>query len=128
MHRLVPLAGAARGGHLHVAQWLVAQGAQVEHGRGGRTALMDAASGGHVHVLRWLIGQGADVAAVDRKQWTLLHHAAAGDALRQEHDERVECVQALLAAGVDPKAVNKFGETAQDLARAKGFTRVSALL
>ncbi|MEW6493434.1 MAG: ankyrin repeat domain-containing protein, partial [Cyanobacteriota bacterium] len=51
------------GGHLEIAQILIAKGADVnieDGGDAGGTALMRAAAGGHIEIVKLLLANGAD--------------------------------------------------------------------
>jgi Ankyrin repeats (many copies) len=80
--------------HLEVAQWLVAQGADI-HARdaNGSTIIHGAAIGGCVEIFQWLVRQGADSNAKDDNGSTVLHGAAIGgcvEILKWLVDQRID--------------------------------------
>jgi ankyrin repeat protein len=109
----------------------------------GRTALMHAAILGNTEIVEVLLDNGAKIAAVDPTGSTALHWAAArgnADVVRQlvaaravvnaenkqgatplmlAAQSNAETVDALLAAGADPKRQDYTGRGAIDYAQAK---------
>jgi len=97
------LAWAARSDRIDVLEPLVARGAQLEADVYRGTALMWAAASGRTAAVRRLLDLGADVSgrstfggSTHGEGVTPLHLAAQGG--------HMETVQALLAAGADPRA------------------------
>ncbi|XP_071115900.1 histone-lysine N-methyltransferase EHMT1-like [Haliotis cracherodii] len=153
---LTPLIRAARHGHRDVVELLVSKGADVSQvdyvgdnalhracfggdmetvkfvlslnvvdincrGRRSWTPVMQAARWKHREVVELLVGKGADVSLVNGRGNNILHLACAGG-----HLETVEFVLSLNV--VDINARNNDGETAADVARRKGHTRLVDLL
>ncbi|MHB8996882.1 MAG: ankyrin repeat domain-containing protein [Armatimonadota bacterium] len=73
-----PLHTACRNGDLHLAQALLAAGADPSaRSEGGGTPLHQAAAGGHLEVMEWLAGlPGVQVTATDEEGQSPLHWAA----------------------------------------------------
>jgi uncharacterized protein len=68
---------ASNKGHVHIAEKLIAAGAQVNaKNRNGWTALMGAASNGHLSVVALLVAGQADVNARHSYGWTALKLAS----------------------------------------------------
>ncbi|MBM3738444.1 MAG: hypothetical protein FJW39_21900 [Acidobacteria bacterium] len=116
------LADASLKGHAAVVEYLLELGADPNRrSKEGSTPLHDAALGGHVAAARALIGKGARVDAPDGDTGaTPLHHAASWG--------RAEMVRLLLEKGANPKAVNRAGATAADVARSAGHTTLEGVL
>ena len=72
---------AAMYNQLHVVQYLVEQGAQLNKASriSGITPLAETAYKGHVEIARYLLEQGADRDKADNNGFTPLHLAAAWD-------------------------------------------------
>jgi ankyrin repeat protein len=104
------LRAAAAAGHVAMAELLLAAGADVDaRDPDGRTALWEAAARGAAGVVRLLLSRGTDVEARDAFfRRTPLIQAA------HRHDPG--SVAALLAAGADPRAVDRAGLSALDYA------------
>jgi len=89
------LGGAARGGHLEVAEILLDRGARVDLvPRGDASSLMIAAEHGHEELVRLLLARGADPNRVVPGDGTPLIAAVRGG--------EVEIVRLLLAEGAEP--------------------------
>ncbi|MHB1308696.1 MAG: ankyrin repeat domain-containing protein, partial [Limisphaerales bacterium] len=89
-----PLHKAAASGYLAVAEFLLANGAEVNAAdRSRRTPLHLAASAGHKRLCELLLSQGADVKASDSKGFTPLHLAVV--------DGYLAVAETLLAAGAE---------------------------
>ncbi len=96
-------------------QLLLDRGADVEdQDDDGVSMLMYLAAIGYDEPARRLLARGADVAAVDNEGRTSLHYAAMCD------PGHTRVVELLLAAGADPRATAKGGESPLDLARRHG--------
>jgi ankyrin repeat protein len=121
----------------------------------GRTALMNAALEGHAAIVRVLLGAGANADHADRRGVTALMEAARAGAhavldeliaaqanarVRDEHGRdalllacqspraNAQCVRALLALALDPKAKSQDGRSALDHAATAGRWDLVALL
>ncbi len=121
----------------------------------GRTALMNAALEGHAKIVRALLDAGANADLADRHGVTAVMeaaragaHAALNELLAAEANARVrdehgrdalilacqspranaQCVRALLALGLDPKAKSQDGRSALDHAATAGRWDLVALL
>ena len=91
-----PLHWAAQGGHLEVAKFLIAKGANVnELNIQKETPLVYAAEGGHLKLAELLIAKGADVNIKTTLQASPIHYA-----LWAEH---IEMVKLMLKKGADLK-------------------------
>ena len=72
-----PFVAALYGNHLHIAELLHRNGANVNvRGLDQITPLQAASWNGFVDIARWLLCHGADVSAQDAYNWTPLHEAA----------------------------------------------------
>ena len=100
-------------------QIILAAGVDVmARSESGRTPLHSAAGTGHLANVRLLLAAGADVNALTESEWTPLHSAA------RCYFCGTGAIQALLAAGADPKAKTNFdgndvldGKTPWDFAK-----------
>ncbi|MBL8750785.1 MAG: ankyrin repeat domain-containing protein [Planctomycetes bacterium] len=109
---------AARGGHVELLQWLVAQGADLA--ADGSEALCEAANAGRAGAVAFLLSVGVSPAYHNAYRWTPLHFAAyQGD---------LASCEALLAAGADPLAVDGAGRTPRSWAEEAGRPEFVALL
>ncbi len=116
-----PLHKAAYQGQLIVAEFLLANGADVGgKNRSGQTPLHVAAASGHKSMVELLLNHQAGVEAVDYNGNTPLHLAA-------EHGYR-SVVETLLAHAAAVNARNMSGSTPLLLASANGFKSVAELL
>lgn len=104
-----PLFRAAWGGHIELAELLVAHGANVnEKDDNGETPVHGASAWGRSKIVRWLIFKGAEVNA-PAKGYTPLHWAAQnGTGI---------VAQVLLDTGANPNATDHTGTTPLDRAR-----------
>src|SRR5262249_862512 len=102
---------ACRGGHLDIAETLLARGADISRTIVDKraNALHLAAQNGHLAAVRALIPHGAAVDAIEARGATPLHLAVNGG--------RAEVVQFLLDHGADPSARLYSGMTTLELAR-----------
>jgi uncharacterized protein len=116
---------AAIAGDTAAIRKAIAEGAAIDAldlrtSQNGRYALNWAALGNKVDALKLLIALKAPLEAENLTGYTALHHAAEVGAL--------ESARLLLEAGADPKHLNKVGEKPADVALARGFTQLGALL
>jgi beta-lactamase regulating signal transducer with metallopeptidase domain len=104
-----------------VVQELLANGAQVEHRRGGgETALILAGGSGNVSIVEELLNAGAQVNDQDDNGVTALMMAS--------ENGHQAVVLLLLSSGADIRRANRNGETALELAARAGHDRVVRLL
>ena len=89
------------------------------------TALIAAAHLGHDGVVRRLIASGAPVDHVNNLGWTALIEAVV---LGDGGPRHQACVRHLLSGGADRRIADRGGRTPLDLARARGYTAMVALL
>jgi ankyrin repeat protein len=96
---------AAQGGHVDMAEFLMAQGADVNarHPQLGCTPLHMAAEEGKADMARFLLSKGAKTNTTDITGATPLHKAAGSG--------HADVVQVLIAGGADVKAVDREGRT-----------------
>lgn len=110
-------------GHLEVARYLAAQGADVNapaSNATGYTALTGAVTSGHTPVVQWLLELGADPNYRYGPGYTPLLAAAANGHL--------DIVKLLLAHGADRSAATSDGKTALSLAEERHHTSVASFL
>lgn len=99
--RRIPLIHAAVSGYLEMAQFLLANGANVDaHGEHTSTALYFASERGYLEIVRLLIGNKANVNFVNRRTLTA---TALQTAASLNH---VEIVELLLSHGADVNIAN----------------------
>ncbi len=118
-----PLIQAANSDHLRVAQFLLANHADVNvRMNGGATPLIRAAASGHKAMVELLLKNGADLAAgeADNNGYTALHFAAARG--------YKTVVETLLASRAEVNAVDLSGQTPLILAAQKGDTNIVQIL
>ena len=116
-----PLHTAANRGQLVVAQFLLANGAEVDaKNNSNETPLHVAARGGHKAMVELLLSHKANVKAADNNGQTPLH-LAAGNGFRS-------VAEVLLAHGADVNAKTGTGSTPLLMAAANGFRSVAELL
>jgi hypothetical protein len=117
---MTPLMRASWGGHVEVARWLVAQGADIdERGFDGMTALLFACYGRRTDVARLLVEKAADPTIADRHDALPLMAASWGGDL--------EVVRSLLRLPSAKAAINRRGtdgEAALHLASFRGHVGV----
>ncbi|WP_285741098.1 ankyrin repeat domain-containing protein [Lentzea sp. NBRC 105346] len=112
---------AAGGGHLEVAELLLAAGCGLEEVTSdGHTALAVAARSNEADAVDFLLAKGAAVDTRDASGRTPLMEAATRGCSR--------IVDRLLRAGADPSATDAEGRTARDLVGRRRTTEVLALL
>ncbi|XP_048257923.1 ankyrin repeat domain-containing protein 50-like isoform X10 [Haliotis rufescens] len=110
-------------GHLETVEFVLSLNVVDINSRGGwsLTPVMRAARNGHTDVVELLVSKGADVSLVDEDGYNILHLACI-----EGHLETVEFVLSLNVVDIDAR--NNDGETAADMARSWGHTRVANLL
>ncbi len=144
---------AAEGGHVAIADRLLAAKAKVDHVDGkGKTALMRAAENRRVAMVDHLVKYGANVNHADKRGKTALMRAAlGGDGTTVDHllkagadvnqadasgwtalicaaAGEVAIVRRLVDAGANTRHAAKDGTTARKRATAAGHTNVVELL
>jgi ankyrin repeat protein len=113
-----PLHAAARRGDAELARELLRAGAEpAAAGAGGATPLHQACSAGSFETVELLLDRGAPLGAADREGNTPLHAAAAAGRLEY-----------LLLRGTSRAGKNRRGQTAGELAGARGYVRLAELL
>ncbi|MGH7837794.1 MAG: ankyrin repeat domain-containing protein [Candidatus Binataceae bacterium] len=118
-----PLALAAFFGQRDVAQWLLANGAEVNavaKNPTGYTALTGAVARGDAEIVRLLVSHGANASHRYGAGYSALHEAAAGG--------KLEIAKLLLDHGADSSARTDDGQTPLSLAESKGQAEAAALL
>jgi len=116
-----PLHWAASGGHLDVAAYLLANGAEVDKtDDSGWSPLHIAVSSGHEEVVRELVGAQADVNRKNDKGITPLHYAAS--------KSRIEIGRFLISRGADINARDKANQHPLHRAATTGSTGFVTLL
>ena len=104
-----PLHYASQGGHLEIAEFLIAKGADVNSRNiADETPLHYAAALGHKEVVDLLIRKGAILASENINGSVPLHNAA--------NNGQIDTVRLLIEKGSDVNHRNKFGQTPLDLA------------
>lgn len=110
-------------GNLKAAQLLLDHKADVNaRDHGGKPPLHAAAIGGHPEVVTFLLSKGADAAAEDENFDTALHFALWAEA------PSTAIVDALLAAGADPRKLNSLEESPIDIAEEKNLDDILSKL
>ncbi|MGH9866043.1 MAG: ankyrin repeat domain-containing protein, partial [Candidatus Acidiferrales bacterium] len=118
-----PLALAAFFGQRDVAQWLLANGADVNaiaQNPMGYTPLTGAVARGDTEIVRLLLSNGANSAHRYGAGYSALHEAAAGG--------KLEIAKLLLDHGADSSARTDDGQTPLSMAESKGQAEAAALL
>ncbi|MEJ1157039.1 ankyrin repeat domain-containing protein [Prosthecomicrobium sp. N25] len=118
------LAGAL--GRTAILKAMVPRGPDLTvRNRFGGNALIPACERGHVDAIAFLLTTGIDVDHVNDLGWTcLLEIVILGDG----GPRHVEAARLVLAAGADPNLADRDGVTPLAHARARGQTRVAALI
>lgn len=106
---------------------LLAEGASARlvTSRWDGTALIAAAHLGHDGVVRQLIAAGAPLDHVNSLHWTALIEAVV---LGQGGPRHLATVKALVEAGANTRLTDRDGRSALDLARARGYADMVAVL
>lgn len=115
------LINASKMGHVALVDFLLKLGAPTRTGLNLHSALRGAALNGHHECLKALLARhDVDPDVLSRARTTPLMGAAMkGD---------LEMTRLLLQAGANRQLINDYGETAHDLAVAKGFPHVAQLI
>jgi ankyrin repeat protein len=109
-----PIMAATLRGDTAMVEYLIGRGAEVNPSPDASpigTPLGRAVVNNHSHLVKLLLAKGAKVNQVDGLGMTALHYAATVDFADPTN------TQLLLAAGADPKAKDKQGHTAWELAK-----------
>lgn len=117
-----PLACAAKLGNTQLCRFFLDSGAPINALNTERelTALVLAARYGRVDACHYLIARGCSLSLGDRYRDTALHWCS--------YKGHLKVVRLLLQHNVDPALKDDDNRTALDLAKAKGFTEIVALL
>jgi ankyrin repeat protein len=113
-----PIMLAALAGNLATVKVLREAGAQINHP--GWTPLQYAAFNGHNAVIDYLVSSGADLGLTAPNGATPVMLAVLSN--------KADTVKLLINHGFDVDARNDKGQTALDIARAKGFTEIENIL
>ncbi|MHC4212803.1 MAG: ankyrin repeat domain-containing protein [Planctomycetota bacterium] len=121
-HKITPLHAAVRKGHKEIAEYLIAQGADVNAKQAvvGLMPLHIAAFRDYRELVELLLAAGAEVNATENSGKTALHGAA--------HHGRKEMAQLLIAKGANINAKDDTNKTAADYALAQEHTEIVELL
>lgn len=113
---------AAQGGHVDMAEFLIAQGADVNASdpQLGCTPLHEAAQEGKAEMATFLLSKGAKISATDMSGATPLHTAAWWG--------RADAAQVLIASGADVNARDRKGHTPLAVALERKNNEVVELL
>jgi Ankyrin repeats (3 copies)/Ankyrin repeat len=95
-----PLLLAAAVGNQNIVEFLIEQGANVNHvAQRGDHAILQAAKAGHPHIVQVLVAKKADVNHTDEEGRSALHYAVGAG--------HVETVRTLLEHGAEPNTVDR---------------------
>src|SRR5690606_23986271 len=106
-------------GHVQLVQWLLGQGAAVNHKSQNAmqvAPLHSAVSAQHVEIVRLLLAHGADANLPQEQGIRPIHQSA--------HNGDVATTRLLLEHGADPMLASDNGKTAVDWAKEDGYTEV----
>ncbi|MEV4737366.1 MULTISPECIES: ankyrin repeat domain-containing protein [unclassified Microbacterium] len=113
-------------GHDEILRLTLDHGADLAStNRYGGTALIPASERGLLSTIRILLDAGVDPNHVNNLHWTALHEAIV---LGDGSQTYVEVVRALLAGGADVTVRDGDGVLPHDLATARGYDAIAALL
>lgn len=111
-------------GRLDLVDWLLAQGAQVNHqDRSGETALHVAARNGRAGLVEMLLRGGADPNLVDTDGNGPLWHATYSATLAVATAGNFTVLKQLLDAGADPARTNAHGVSPLEFAAVRKETQ-----
>jgi len=123
----IRLLDAAQSGSLPLAEKLLNNGVPVDScNHSGETALHVAVKNGHYDIVALLLDRKADIGRRDSEGNTAIHHAVStllldrnADIGRRDGEENpaIQLATLLLERGANPKAKNKSGKSALDLAK-----------
>lgn len=130
----IPFSAAVVAGHLDIAKYLLEQGSDINHRSEpySMTPLMFAALEKKLDQVDSLLNWGADIKVQDDRGLAALHHAVIGGAARvkktewigkkpkvteEKHENAIEIIKRLLAAGADRTAKDQEGMTSLDWAK-----------
>ena len=130
--RKTPLLHAAGSGYVDACKALVKAGANPEDVNWGRhNCVFETCYWGQPKTLDYFLSLGSDVNSTKPSGHTPLHHAVLRlrRNAREENNARlVECLKVLLKHGADKTIENGDGETASQLAAARGYPEVAKML
>lgn len=113
-------------GHDEILRLTLANGADLSStNRFGGTALIPASERGLLSTVLILLDAGVDPDHINNLGWTALHEAIV---LGDGSAAYVEVIEALLAGGADPTIADGEGTTPRELAAARGYDQVVAVI